>query len=136
VIDPGMPNFFTYARAPAGPVAMADRLNFEIDVELETGLITGHAGDSRPWQHTFACLRPAETEDIVYQGLRIAVPPSAHGRGDVQTARMCHRTAVLLVKVSAGGSLLWSPLVTPTASTAMNTQRSQAPATSRPLGNR
>ena len=23
---------------------MADRLDFEIDVELETGLITGHAG--------------------------------------------------------------------------------------------
>ena len=24
--------------------AMAERLDFEIDVELETGLITGHAG--------------------------------------------------------------------------------------------
>ena len=32
-------------------------------------------------------MRPAETEDIVYQGSRIAVPPSAHGRGGVQTAR-------------------------------------------------
>ena len=27
-----------------GGAAMADRLEFEIDVELETGLITGHAG--------------------------------------------------------------------------------------------
>src|SRR5580692_3413586 len=27
-----------------GGTAMADRLEFEIDVELETGLITGHAG--------------------------------------------------------------------------------------------
>ena len=81
-------------------------------------------------------MRPAETNDIVYQGSRIAVPPSAHGRGDVQTARMCHRTAVLLVKVSAGGSLLWSPLVAPSASAAMKTQRSQAAMTSRPLGNR
>ena len=81
-------------------------------------------------------MRPAETEDIVYQGSRIAVPPSAHGRGGAQTAGMCHRTAVLLVKVSAGGSLLWSPLVAPSASTAMKTQRSQAAATSRPRGNR
>jgi hypothetical protein len=81
-------------------------------------------------------MRPAETEDIVYQGSRIAVPPSARRRGGVQTVRMCHRTAVLLVKVSAGGSLLWSPLVAPSASTAMKTQRSQAAATSRPLGNR
>jgi len=32
-------------------------------------------------------MRPAETEDIVYQGSRIAVPPSAHGRGGAQTAR-------------------------------------------------
>jgi hypothetical protein len=37
---------------------------------------------------------------------------------------------------SSGGSLLWSPLVAPSASTAMKTQRSQAAATSRPLGNR
>src|SRR6267154_5947741 len=79
-------------------------------------------------------MHPAETEDIVYQGSRIAVPPSAHGRGGVQTARVCHRTAVLLVNVSAGGSLLWSPLVAPSASAAMKTQRSQAAATSRPLG--
>ena len=81
-------------------------------------------------------MRPAETEDIVYRGSRIAVPPSAHGRGGVQTARVCHRTAVLLVKVSAGGSLLWSPLVAPNASTAMKTQRSQAATTSRPRGRR
>jgi class 3 adenylate cyclase len=54
----------------------------------------------------------------------------------VQTASMCHRIAVLLGTVAAGGSLLWSPLVAPSASTAMKTQRSQAAATSRPLGNR
>jgi hypothetical protein len=83
-------------------------------------------------------MRPAETEDIVYQGSRIAIPPSAHGRGGAQTARMCHRIAVLLATVAAGGSVLWSPspLVAPNASKAMNTQRSQAPATSRPLGDR
>ena len=81
-------------------------------------------------------MRPAETEDIVYQGSRIAAPPSAHRRSGVQTARVCHRTAVLLVKVSAGGSLLWSPLVAPSASTAMKTQRSQAATSSRPKGNR
>ena len=81
-------------------------------------------------------IRPAETEDIVYRGSRIAVPFSAHGRGGVQAARMCHRIAVLFATVAAGGSLLWSPLVAPTASTAMKTQRSQAATTSRPLGNR
>ena len=79
-------------------------------------------------------MRPAETEDIVYQGSRIAVAPSAHGRGGAQTAGMCHRIAVFLATVAAGGSLLWSPLVAPSASTAMKTQRSQAAATSRPLG--
>jgi hypothetical protein len=81
-------------------------------------------------------MRPTETEDIVYQGSRIAVPPSAHGRGGAQTAGMCHRIAVFLATVAAGGSLLWSPLVAPSASTAMRTQRSQAAATSRPLGDR
>jgi hypothetical protein len=81
-------------------------------------------------------MRPAETEDIVYQGSRIAVPPSAHGRGGVHTARMCHRIAVLFATVATGVSLLWSPLVAPSASTAMKIQRSQAAATSRPLGNR
>ena len=80
-------------------------------------------------------MRPAETEDIVYQGSRIAVAPSAHGRGGVQTARICHRIAVLLATAAAGGSLLRSPLVAPSASTAMKTQRSQAAATSRSLGN-
>jgi hypothetical protein len=81
-------------------------------------------------------MRPAETEDIVYQGSRIAVAPSAHGRGGVQTARMCNRIAVLLATAAAGGSLLWGPLVAPSASTA-KTQRSQAAATSRlPAGNR
>jgi hypothetical protein len=81
------------------------------------------------------CAQP-KSKILFYQGSRIAVPSSAHGRGDLQTARVCHRTAVLLVKVSAGGSLLWSPLVAPSASTAMKTQRSQAAATSRPLCNR
>jgi hypothetical protein len=81
-------------------------------------------------------MRPAETEDIVHQGSRIAVLPSAHGRGGVQTDRMCHRIAVLSATVPAGSSLLWSPLATPRASTAMNTQRSQAAAASRPLGSR
>jgi hypothetical protein len=79
-------------------------------------------------------MRPAETEEIVHQGSRIAALPSAHGRGGVQTDRMCHRIAVLLATVAADGSALLSPLIAPSASTAMKTQRSQAAATSRPLG--
>jgi hypothetical protein len=47
-----------------------------------------------------------------------------------------HRIAVLSATLAAGSSLLWSPLVAPSASTAMKTQRSQAAATSRPLGGR
>jgi hypothetical protein len=78
---------------------------------------------------------PAESEDIVYQDSRFAVPPSAHRRGGVQRARVCHRVAVLLATVAAGRSLLLSPLVAPSASVAMKTQRSQAAATWRPLDN-
>ena len=58
-------------------------------------------------------MRPAESEDIIYQGSRIAVAPSAHGRGGVQVARSRHGVAVLLARVAAGCSLLWSPLVAP-----------------------
>jgi hypothetical protein len=81
-------------------------------------------------------MRPAESEDIIYQGSRIAVAPSAHGRGGVQIARSRHGVAVLLARVAAGCSLLWSPLVAPSANAAMKTQRSQAAAASRPLGSR
>jgi hypothetical protein len=79
------------------------------------------------------CAQP-KPKILFYQGSRIAVSPSAHGRGGVKIARMCHRIAVLFATVAAGGSLLRSPLAAPSASTAMNTQRSQAAATSRPLG--
>src|ERR1700730_7237206 len=71
---------------------------------------------------------PHRSEDMVDQGSRIAVTPSAHGKGGVQTARECHRIAVLLATVAAGGSLLWSPRVAPSASTAMKTHRRRAAA--------
>ena len=75
-------------------------------------------------------------EDIVHQGSRIAALPSARGRSCVQPHRMCHRIVVLSVTVAAGGSRLWSPLVTASTSAAMNIQRNQAAAASRPLSSR
>ncbi len=79
---------------------------------------------------------PPAIQDLVHQGSRIAALPSVHGRGCIQPLRMCHRIAVLSVTVAAGGSRLWSTLVAPSTSAAMNIQRSQAAATSRPLSSR
>jgi hypothetical protein len=68
-------------------------------------------------------------KETVHQGFPITVSPSAHLRGSLQTDRACHPIAVLSATVAAGSSLSWSPLVTASASAAMQMQRSQGAAT-------
>jgi hypothetical protein len=68
------------------------------------------------------------TKVCAHQGFPIAVSPSAHLRGSLQTDRACHPIAVLSATVAAGSSLSWSPLVAASASAAVQMQRSQAAA--------
>ena len=82
-------------------------------------------------------MRPAETEDRVHQGSGTAVPHSAQGRSGVQTARMCHRIAACWPWWQRAVRCCFAVVESaccPERKLGDEDTRSQAAATSRPLG--